>query len=166
MFDINDYYLGVILPTQKYYQSKNYLRYFQGESFDPFYQIPPQLAMITGVATLLHKVESNYYDEYNSIYKNELAYQLGKINNLGIVLAFAKPFQTYYKEEPVIYTQEELENNYFKMEEAFENHAYYITQYKRSKTYAIVQLDMAPMNLVYYDYLQETKKNNGFQYKK
>ena len=164
MFSIDEYYLGVIVAEPSRYDKTSKNRYYQGYSFDPFYNIPLPLAISIGVVTLLHKIENRYYDEYYSIYKNELYYEQNASNSLGIMLVYAKPFRDYYKEEPIIYEQEELENSYKKMEEVFNNHSYYITHNKTKKSYAIVQLDMEPMKLVTRDYVLE--QTNGFTHQK
>ena len=166
MFDMNEYYLGVILAHPDYFNNPKRHRYYGGVSFDPFAETLPVCALKTGIVTLLHKVEENYYDEYYSRYKNEIAYQLGTSNNLGLILAYARPFQDYYEEQPKIYIQEEIDNNSQKLEELYNNHSYYIVHYKYSKDYAIVQLDMEPMKLVTRDYLNKQLENSGIIYKK
>lgn len=166
MFNINEYYLGVILAHPDYFINPKRHRYYGDVSFDPFDETPPIYALTIGIVTLLHKVEEKYYDEYYSIYKNEIGYQLETTNNLGLTLAYVRPFQDYYKEQPQIYIQEEIEGNTKKLEELYDNHSYYVTHYKYSKDYAIVQLDTEPMKLVTRDYLNKQLENNGISYKK
>lgn len=166
MFDINDYYLGVIVPTIPYYLNIKRHRYFLGESFDPFYGMSPQVALIQGQATLLQRVGDDYYDEYFSIYRHELRYHLNKTNSLGIMLAYARPFQSYYEEDALIYSQEDLDSSYQKMDEVFNRHSYYVSYSAYNKQYAIIQLDMEPMKLVTADYLREQLENSGFSYQK
>lgn len=166
MFDINEYYLGVILAHPTYYNNPKRHRYLGECSFDPFEEVPIAIALTMGVVTLLHKIDDKYFDEYHSIYRNELAYQLNRTNPLGITLAFARPFQDYYDEEPTVYEQEELENDNKKMEEVFNNHNYYIVHNKTNKSYAIVELDTEITKLVTSDYLEEQYKRSGITYQK
>lgn len=166
MFDINEYYLGVILAHPEYFNNPKRHRYYGNISFDPFAEMLPICALTTGTVTLMHRVEEKYYDEYYSRYKNEIGYQPGVTNNLGLILAYTRPFQDYYKEQPKIYIQEEIDNNFKKLEELFNNHSYYVTHHKYSKDYAVVQVDIEPMKLVTRDYLNEQLENSGFSYKK
>ncbi len=166
MFNIQDYYLGVIIPQLSYYQNPQRHRYIGDISFDPFNEIPPIVALTMGEVTLLHKKGENYYDEYYSRYKNELYYKLGETNNLGIILAFAEPFQKYYAEEPVFYNQEDIESDYYKLAEILDKHSYYIAHLKLNKTDAIMTLDDNPIMQVRDDYIKMLYHDNGIVYQK
>ena len=91
---------------------------------------------------------------------------MGETNNLGIILAFAEPFQKYYAEEPVFYNQEDIESDYYKLAEILDKHSYYIAHLKLNKTDAIMTLDDNPIMQVRDDYIKMLYHDNGIVYQK
>ena len=158
MLNIDDYYLGIIKPHKSYYDKKNQYRYLGEESFDPFLELKDYEAMILGVKTLLHKSKNTYFDEYYSRYKNELFYHLEKINNIGIFLDFVRPFQDYYKEEPTIYIQEDIEDDYDQLLDILSHHSYYIAYSKLTRSDAIIILDEKPLAKFREDYFDHLRQ--------
>lgn len=75
MFDIDDYYLGVVLASPNYYKNSNTQnRLITSPCADPFQHIPMDQALVTGNVVILKKKNDTYYDEEYSIYTNELSY--------------------------------------------------------------------------------------------
>lgn len=161
MINLDDYFLGVIIPDSSYYKNPNRVRNIGEVSFDPFSEMSSVLALTMGVPTLLHKVGDVYYDEYYSRWKNELGYKEAEVNSLGIILAFVKPFSDYYDEKPTIYIKEEVERNTQLMEDIFYNHSYYIAHSKLDKSDAIVTIDEEPMEQVRSDYFNFLLEKSG-----
>lgn len=89
MFDVNDYYLGLIFSSPNYYKNKkSKQRLLSCPEADPFCELTKEQALIVGNVVLLRKSNDTYYDEDYSIFRNELSYHLNKPNRLGIVLAY------------------------------------------------------------------------------
>lgn len=166
MLDIRDYYLGIIIPRVDYYQNNDRNRCVASISFDPFDNIPHSLALTMGEVTLLCKKGDKYYDEYYSMYKNELYYKMDEANKLGIMLVFVEPFQKYYTESPVFYDQEEMDKDYYKFFEVCGSRSYYIAHSKLYKEDAIVTLDDNPLVQFRKDYLESIYQRNGMSYQK
>lgn len=163
MLDINDYYIGVLLASPDYYSDNRRFRMFQDVSFDPFQNISVIQSFFSGVPTLLRRDGDKYYDEYYSRWRNEISYHLGKPNDLGITLAHVKPFSECYQEDAVFYIQEDIEDDYWTLEELLLTRSYYITHSKLMNTDAIVILDEEKMVDVIYEYLRSTLGDELFQ---
>lgn len=162
MFSLDDYYLGLILAHPSYYtnpQRKSRLIY---ETADPFANMPLEQAMIFGVVTLLRKKGETYYDEDYSIYENELAYQLGETNALGISLAHVKPFRDVYHEEATTYIQEDVVEDFEALEEMALTHSYYVMHSKLTKKSAVVINVCEPMESVRYEYMRNVMGEEKF----
>ena len=155
MLNLDDYSLGLILAHPDYYKNKKRERLFQGVSYDPFIEIPKEIAITMGVITLLRKANDKYYDEENSIWENELSYTLGQTNHLGITLAYVKPFKESYQEKATVYQEEELENDIDKKLDAIFNHSYYITHSKLTRKDKIITITEYPKDAVRNEYLQQ-----------
>ncbi len=138
---IENYYLGVILAHPTYYRKDRPPRYLDGINFDPFENFFPIEALTYGATTLLYKKGDTFYDEYNSIFKYELAYQLGKVNKERIVLAYYRNVTDYYDEEAPVFIKEEIENNSALMERVFNEYPCYISHSKIDKTDALIIQD-------------------------
>lgn len=163
MFDIHNYYLGVILAHPNYFQnSKSRIRAIQDIEADPFSSLTLEQALITGVVTLLRKEGDSYYDEDYSRYKNELHYELYKTNSLGIALVYVKPFVECYHEEAVFYTQEDVLLQPEVLEEMALSHSYYVMHSKVTNQNAIVINDYEPMSMVREEYLRNLLESNQF----
>lgn len=164
-FNINDYYLGIILATPEYLNNRKKTRMLAGVSYDPFLDVSFDHALIFGVPTLLKKDKKNgeeiYVDQHNSRYKNELTYQVGQANTLGIVLAYVKPFTYSYHEECQWYCEEDIEENNL-YEEVFLNHTYYISYSKKNRDAALIIVEEEPMNNLLYEYLRNLLGEEDF----
>lgn len=162
LFSLDDYYLGLILAHPSYYTNPERKKRCKYEYADPFSGMVLEQAMIFGVVTLLRKKGDHYYDEDYSIYENELAYQLGKTNSLGISLAYVKPFCDVYHENPTTYIQEDVLENFEVLEEMALTHSYYIMHSKLTKKNAIVINVCEPMESVRYEYMRNVMGEEAF----
>lgn len=158
MIDLNNYYLGIIIADMTYFNNKKRYRMIGDVSYDPFDGHPFPVATISGIPTLLRKENDIYYDEHFSRFKNELSYKLNEANNLGIILAYAKPFLEFFDENDAYFIKEDVENDPKINEFIFNNFEYYISHSKLNKSDAVVIIDNMPMldfHMSYYDYLKE-----------
>lgn len=161
MLDLNDYYLGVILAHPSYFiNPKSQNRILQDIEADPFQGIPFPQSLVTGVVVRLRRKDDRYYDEDYSRYKNELCYELGKTNSLGIALAYVKPFTECYPEEAQVYIQEKVLEQPEMLEEMALLNSYYIMHSNLTNTDAIVINDEAPMEKVRQEYLEHLITSN------
>ena len=152
MLDLDDYYLGIIIAHPDYFKNPKRNRFMGKVNFDPFNGKLFEEAIVKGIPTLLRKKNDIYFDEYFSRWKNELGYSLGVANDLGIVLAFVKPFTEYYDQEPVFFIKEDVEEKAQLMEEIFHNYDYYIAHSKLDRSDAIVVVNEDIMYDFHYDY--------------
>lgn len=162
MLDIKDFYIGVLLATPSYYQNLKRFRFVQNISYDPFKDISKTQALIIGIPVLLKYQDGKYFDEYNSRWKNELYYKLGEINELGIFLAHVKPFFECYSDEPVIYIEEEIEEDSELMEEILFTRAYYFAHSKLTNQEALIILNEDIMESAIYEYLRDLLGEEDF----
>lgn len=162
MFDINDYYLGLLLAQPGYFSNPKSIKRQMYEDADPFADMPIEQAMILGVVTLLRKKDDTYYDQDYSIYKNELAYQLGEVNSLGISLAYVKPFRDCYSEEPTTYIEEDVLEQLELLEEMTLTHSYYVMYSKLTRESAVVINVCEPMESVRYEYMRSVMGEEAF----
>lgn len=154
MVDINDYYLGVILAHPSYFENpKSINRRLKDMEADPFNSLTFEQAIIIGVPVLLKKSGNYYYDQDYSLYENELRYELGKINSLGINLAYVKPFIDYYSEDVVSYVQEDAIKCPDMLEEMI-SHPYYVMHSKITNKDAVVINNFEPLMMVKEEYLE------------
>lgn len=162
-FSLDQYYLGIIIPELVYYQNSNpkKSRMLNGVSFDPFEEVAPLYALIFGVPTLLRKEDDLYYDEYYSRWKNEVAYQEGEPNLLGIILGYVKPFREYYPEASHTYIKEDVENDPSLMRQLWEEHSFYIAHSRLDRSDAIVLFDEEPMKQLQIDYINHLCFESG-----
>lgn len=155
MFDINDYYLGVILAHPSYFRNpESRMRCVGNAENNPFQLLSFEQAIVIGEATLLRKKGDKYYDEYYSRYKNELCYQEKRTNRFGITLAYQKPFLDYCLEETKIFDQESLFFDEEMVEDAV-TRSYYVVQSKLRDEYNVVINDEDVFSYVKEDYLTE-----------
>ena len=162
MFDINNYYLGVILAHPSYFRNpESKRRRLENKECDPFFSLTFEQAIILGTATLLRRQGDNYYDEDYSRYRNELCYQEKVTNQYGITLAFFKPFSEYFTEEPKIFEEESL---FFEEEivEELLNHSYYVVYSKLTREYHVIINDEEVLSLVREDYLKDLLGDKRF----
>lgn len=162
MFDINNYYLGVILAHPSYFRNpESKRRQLENKECDPFFSLTFEQAIILGTTTLLKKQGDCYYDEYYSRYRNELRYQEKGTNQYGITLAFLKPFSEYFVEEAKIFEEESL----FSEEEIVEellSHSYYVVSSKLTREYNVIINDENGLSLVKEDYLKDLLGDKSF----
>lgn len=154
MFNLDDYYLGLIFVGPQYFNNPERKRVIWDISFDPFEEVSQNEAMIFGKVVLLKKKDGIYYDEYYSRYPNELAYQLGEDNKLGIKLVHVKPFAECYHEDVNTYVEEEVFHDYNMTLEMLE-HSYYVIHSKLKKSDAIVINCEDPMEIVRHEYFKD-----------
>lgn len=154
MVNLEDYYIGILLAHPSHSDNcKSEKRCRNYPFMDPFYRTSKEERYIFGVPTLLKKKQEHYYDQEFSLYENEISYQLGEMNSLGIVLAYVKPFVDCYQEEPIVYTEEDT----FEREDLFYEmitHTYYVLHSKLRRKEAIIINDEEPMDKVREEYLQ------------
>lgn len=174
MFQINDFYIGLIFAHPSYFSNPKAERWIGDVSYDPFQEIPPAEAITMGLPVLLKKKGDSYYDEENCRWENELAYQLNTTSPLGITLAHVKPFTECYHEELSTYIAEEIETDDELLEEMISTHSYTVIHSKLNRKDNLVILQGEPMQAVQYEYFRnvlgeeafETMWNNTFQKKK
>lgn len=154
MFNLDDYYLGLIFVRPEYFSNPERKRVIWDVSFDPFHEVSPDVAMIFGKVVLLKKKDDIYYDEYYSRYPNELAYKLGEDNKLGIKLVHVKPFAECYHEEVNIFVEEDVFKDSYMALEMLE-HSYYVIHSKLKKSDAIVINCEEPMEIVRHEYFKD-----------
>lgn len=158
MINLNNYYLGIIITDISYFNNPKRYRMIGDVSYDPFEGKSFPVATVCGIPTLLRWEDDVYYDEFFSRFKNELSYKLNKSNNLGIVLAYVKPFLEFYEKNDSYFIKEEVEGNFKFNEFIFDNYEYYISHSKLDRSDAVVIIDNMPMldfHMSYYDYLTE-----------
>lgn len=159
MFDINDYYLGLIFSSPNYYKNnKSKQRLLSCPEADPFCGLTKDQALIVGNVVLLRKSNDTYYDEDYSIFRNELAYHLNKPNRFGIVLAYVKPFSECYGDEPKIYNINDIDDA---LEEIL-NLPYYVVHYEDNDNYAVIINEDSPLISVRYEYFRNIMGNEDF----
>lgn len=163
MFSIDDYYIGLIIASPDYLESDARNRFLGDVSFDPFNDLTNQQAIIIGKTVLLKKKDNKFIDEEYSIYENELTYELGKKNKQGIILAHIKPFSECYKDDPVIYVQEDVIDDYETLEEMVLENSYYVIYSKLSKKYAVIINVLEPMDAVRYEYFRKLLGEEMFE---
>lgn len=155
MFDINDYYLGLIFANFDYFDNQKALkRLYLYADADPFYNMRKENAIVTGNVVLLRKENDRYYDEDHSLYKNELYYKLGEMNDLGIFLIHVKPFKECFHEKVNIYILEEVYEDEELMEEMI-SHSYYVVYDKTTKEYAVIINVDSPLEIVRNEYFKQ-----------
>lgn len=155
MFDINDYYLGVIIGSPNYYNNKyTQKRLISNLYADPFFGLGKEQLLITGQVVILRKQHDTYYDEEYSIYQNELSYHLGKENRYGIILAYVKPFSDYFSEDVHIYNLKEIENDDCFFEKIL-FHSYYVMYTEEINNYSIITNDITYLERMRYGYLKD-----------
>ncbi len=163
MFNVDDYYLGLIFATPSYFENKlNYNRLLNYPESNPFECLTKEQSMIIGNVILLKKEGDTYYDEEYSIFPKEISYTLNKPNRLGITLGYVKPFCEYYnKSEEEIFLQEEIIFD----DELFVNilnKPWYVLYYGNSGDYYIVVNDVDTMDNVRNDFFRELLGEEDF----
>lgn len=154
MFDINDYYLGVIIAHPSYFRNpESKKRCMENKEYDPFFSLSFEQAITIGIVTLLRKSGDNYYDEDYSRYKNELCYQEHKTNRYGIMLAYQKPLLDYCYEETEIFDIESLYDEENLLDAL--TRSYYVVHSKLTGEYDVVINDESVFSLVKEDYLKD-----------
>lgn len=162
MFDINDYYLGLIFSSPNYYKnSKSKQRLFSYPDFDPFWELTKEQSLIVGNIVLLRKRNDTYYDEDYSIFRNELSYHLNKPNRLGIILAYVKPFSECYNDVPKIYNINDINNDDEIIDEII-NLPYYVVHYEDNDDYAVIINEDSPLISVRNEYFRNIMGNEDF----
>ena len=162
MFDINDYYLGLIFSSPNYYKnSKSKQRLFSYPDFDPFWELTKEQSLIVGNIVLLRKKNDTYYDEDYSIFRNELSYHLNKPNRLGIILAYVKPFSECYNDVPKIYNINDINNDDEIIDEII-NLPYYVVHYEDNDDYAVIINEGSPLISVRNEYFRNIMGNEDF----
>ena len=162
MFDINDYYLGLIFSSPNYYKnSKSKQRLFSYPDFDPFWELTKEQSLIVGNIVLLRKKNDTYYDEDYSIFRNELSYHLNKPNRLGIILAYVKPFSECYNDVPKIYNINDINNDDEIIDEII-NLPYYVVHYEDNDDYAVIINEDSPLISVRNEYFRNIMGNEDF----
>lgn len=155
MLNLNDYYIGVILADPGYYKNiDRFKRRIKDTSYDPFSDVSFEQSIIIGTPVLLKKNDKYYYDVYNSLWENELYYEFGKKNEQGITLIHTKPFRDCYIDDPIIYNQEDLDNNPDMLLDILINKSYYISHSNVTNKEEILILDEEIMNIALYERLK------------
>lgn len=162
MFDVNDYYLGLIFSSPNYYKNKkSKQRLLSCPEADPFYGLTKDQSLIIGNVVLLRKSNDTYYDEDYSIFRNELSYHLNKPNRLGIVLAYVKPFSECYSDTPKIYNQDDIFGNDDIIDEIIDL-PYYVIHYEDNDNYSVIINEDSPLISVRYEYFRTMMGNEDF----
>lgn len=166
MFNIDDYYLGVILASPSYYNNGNSKKRINScPDADPFYGFSREQAMIMGQTVLLKK-EVTYYSDYdNSLYKNELKYNLGKVNSYGIVLSYVRKFTDYFSKDCSTYSYERALSNPFLLESMI-SEDYYVMHSTLTREDAVVINNLEKKEMVRIDYLKKLFDDNNIDVKK
>ncbi len=165
MFNINDYYLGVILATPSYYNNGNSKKRINScPDADPFYGFSREQAMIMGQVVLLKKEGTSYSDYDNSLYKNELMYKLGRVNSYGIVLSYVRRFTDYFSTDCSIYSYEKALDNPFLLEDMILED-YYVMHSNLTRDDVIVINNDAIKEQVRIDYLKKLFSDNNMDIK-
>lgn len=161
MFDINDYYLGVIIAHPLYFGNlESEKRCIENKECDPFFSLSFEQSITIGTATLLRKNGDNYYDEEYSRYQNELCYQEHKINRYGITLAYKKPLLDYCYGEAKIFDRESLCDEETLLDAL--SRSYYVVHSKLTGEYNVVINDEEVLSLVKEDYLKDIVGEKSF----
>lgn len=162
MFDIHDYYLGVIIAHPSYFRNpESKKRWIENVECDPFSPLSFEQAITIGTATLLRKQGDNYYDEEYSRYKNELCYQEKKTNRYGITLAYQKPLLAYCCCETKISDRESLWDE-DELVEAL-GYPYYVVHSKLTGEYDVIINAEESFSLVKEDYLKDLLGEKTFR---
>lgn len=165
MFNINDYYLGVILATPSYYNNGNSKKRINScPDADPFYGFSREQAMIMGQTVLLKKEGTSYSDYDNSLYKNELMYKLGRVNSYGIVLSYVRRFTDYFSIDCSTYSYEKALDNPFLLEDMILED-YYVMHSNLTRDDVIVINNDAIKEQVRIDYLKKLFSDNNMDIK-
>lgn len=165
MFNINDYYLGVILATPSYYNNGNSKKRINScPDADPFYGFSREQAMIMGQTVLLKKEGTSYSDYDNSLYKNELMYKLGRVNSYGIVLSYVRRFTDYFSIDCSTYSYEKALDNLFLLEDMILED-YYVMHSNLTRDDVIVINNDAIKEQVRIDYLKKLFSDNNMDIK-
>ena len=160
MFNVNDYYLGLIFATPSYFENKlNYQRLMNNPESNPFDDLSKEQSMIIGNVVLLKKEGDKYYDEEYSIFEHELSYTLNKPNRLGITLGYVRPFSDYYdaNDEELFLYEDMLFEDDILYEATLKS--WYVVYYGTSGDYHIVINDTNIMNNVRNDFFNELLGN-------
>lgn len=166
MFNINDYYLGVILATPSYYNNGNSKKRINScPDADPFYGFSREQAMIMGQVVLLKKEGTSYSDYDNSLYKNELMYKLGRVNSYGIILAYVRRFTDYFSTDCSTYSYERALSNPFLLENMILED-YYVMHSTLTREDAVVINNLENKEMVRIDYLKKLFDDNNIDVKK
>lgn len=166
MFNIDDYYLGVILASPSYYNNGNSKKRINScPDADPFYGFSREQAIIMGQVVLLKK-EGTYYSDYdNSLYKNELMYKLGRVNSYGIILAYVRKFTDYFSTDCSTYSYERALSNPFLLENMILED-YYVMHSTLTRDDAVVINNLEKKEMVRTDYLKKLFFDNNMDIKK
>lgn len=165
MFNIDDYYLGVILASPSYYNNGNSKKRINScPDADPFYGFSREQAMIMGQTVLLKKEGTSYSDYDNSLYKNELMYKLGRVNSYGIVLSYVRRFTDYFSIDCSTYSYEKALDNPFLLEDMILED-YYVMHSNHTRDDVIVINNDAIKEQVRIDYLKKLFSDNNMDIK-
>ncbi len=162
MFNIDDFYLGLIFPTPNYFTnhiSRN--RLIQYPEADPFSEFDEKDALVLGQVVLLKKNGDKYSDEEYSIFDNELTYKLGETNRLGITLAYVRPFLDYFDDSYFVISHEDTCLDDHLLEFAF-SQPYYVSYYKTTGNYHIVINELHTMDNFRYDFFLDLLGEDDF----
>lgn len=159
---LDDFYLGVIFPTPKYFINPlGRKRLIQYPEADPFYELEKEQALALGQVVLLKKNGDKYSDCEYSIFENELTYRLGVPNRLGIILADVKPFSDYFDDSYIVISHESTCLDEDLLEFAYRQ-PYYVVYYKTSGNFNIVINELHTMDDVRYDFFYELLGEEDF----
>lgn len=154
MFDINDYYLGVIIAHPSYFENlESEKRRIADVECDPFFSLSFEQSITIGTVVLLRRNGDNYYDEDYSRFPNELCYQENKTNRYGITLAYQKPLLDYCYGEVKIFDRESL----FDEENLLDalSRSYYVVHSKLTGEYNVVINVEEVLSFLKEDYLKD-----------
>jgi hypothetical protein len=158
--DLNDYYVGLIQLDPNVYNRDNCRRMLGDINYDPFCNIDEITGIVIGELALLRKDGDNFFDIYNSRFKNELKYQVNKTNKFGIKLLYVKPFKEIYNEDELILDKDEVMNNCDLLDELIISREYYIGYSKEEKNYDIVILNDTLLEGVREEYYDKFYRND------
>lgn len=162
MFNINDFYLGLIFPTPEYFtNSRSRNRLINYPESDPFSELEEKEALVLGQVVLLKKNGDKYSDEEYSIFENELTYKLGETNRLGINLAYVKPFLDYFDDSYIVISHDATCLDERLLEFAY-SQPYYVCYYNSSNKYHIVINELHTMDDVRFDFFYDLLGEDDF----
>ncbi len=159
MFNLDDYYIGLIFADPNTYNPIKAARYLGDINFDPFDEVPLIQKFFLGVTVLLKKNQDGFNVIEYERYDNDLKLRLNEVNRNGIILRYVKPLKEVYGEDYKIYNAEDLVNVPGLIEEAITTGTYYVVYREVAKKYEVRIMDDELSCLVRRDFFEEASQN-------